>query len=588
MNTEDYLNYDRYQNRPASVVKDFSAFQDEQTNLYYFAMLDNSGNVLLISEGYPSETARDSGINSVVNNRELDERYKLRTTADGKYYLSLTAANFQEIAITDFFDTEAEAMALLPSERRKTLAALESITTEANGEDNYLSCNAYRGHPQSANEGFTVFTHSNGQHYFAMVDNEGNIILRSEGYSSSSARDNGIQSVIKNKDIPERYQTRHFTNGTRIISLLASNRKEIARSCPIDDEQGLFGLFPLLAPPPMALSGSKEDDYLPCHEYTGFEPDENGIARFEKNGQQYFVWYNNEGKVLLRSEGFDTESELQEELAMVLKFRNDESKYEYIDKAGHRIKVLKDNTGREVGRSCAEKYVTPVMAAPIAAEMAAPVAAPIVVPAAAEPEGRFRWWWIILPLLLALFIWWRGCEKKAEEANVPVIKPIDSAKVSSSETMEAPKIDTVVKEAAPVTTTEKIKSVFFDFAKADLSAESTANLDRVVTVLEANPDYKVKLSAYADSKGSDAYNAALSRKRAAATKAYLVSKGINASRIQTSIFGEKDPIARNTLNDGTDTEAGRHFNRRVEISILKDGVVTDLVEKIEVPEDLKK
>lgn len=588
MNTEDYLNFDRYQDKPAAIIPGFSAFQDEQTNLYYFARLDDNGNVLLISEGYPSEIARDNGINSVVNNGELDERYKLRTTTDGKYYLSLTASNFQEIAITDFFDTEAEAMALLPSERRKTLAALQSLTTEINGEDNYLPCSAYRGHPKSATDGFTIFTHTNGLHYFAMVDHEGNVILRSEGYSSELARNNGIQSVINNRDVPERYQTRHFTNGTRIISLLAGNRKEIARSCPIDDEQGLFGLFPLLVPPPMALSGSKEDDYLPCHEYTGFEPDENGIARFEKNGQQYFVWYNSEGKVLLRSEGFESETELQQELAMVLRHRNDESKYDYIDKAGHRIKVLKDETGREVGRSCAEKYVSPVMAAPVATEMATPVAAPVVVPAAAEPEGRFRWWWIILPLLLALFIWWRGCEKKAEEANVPIIKPIDSAKVSSSETMETPKIDTVVKEAAPVTTTEKIKSVFFDFASADLSAESTANLDRVVAALESNPEYKVKLSAYADSKGSDAYNAALSRKRAATTKAYLVSKGINASRIQTSIFGEKDPIARNTLNDGTDTEAGRHFNRRVEISILKNGVATDLVEKIEIPEDLKK
>lgn len=301
------------------------------------------------------------------------------------------------------------------------------------------------------------------------------------------------------------------------------------------------------------------------------------------------MWYNNEGKVLLRSEGFDKEVNLQDELAMVLKHRNDESKYEYIDKAGHRIKILKDESGREVGRSCAEKYVVPIAAASVApAATTIPVAAPIVVPKAAEAEGKFKWWWIILPLLLlALFVWWRGCEKKSEEANVPVIKPIDSVKISSTDTMTAPRVDTAMKEAVPVAT-EKIKSIFFDFDKSDLTSQATADLDRVVAVLNTNPEYKVKLNAYTDAKGSDVYNAALSRRRAAAAKNYLESKGIKSSRIQTSTFGEKDPIAKNTLADGSDTEEGRRFNRRVEISVLKDGVKTGIVEEIEVPAELKK
>ncbi|MNV96025.1 Photosystem I chlorophyll a apoprotein A2 [compost metagenome] len=68
----------------------------------------------------------------------------------------------------------------------------------------------------------------------------------------------------------------------------------------------------------------------------------------------------------------------------------------------------------------------------------------------------------------------------------------------------------------------------------------------------------------------------------------MESKGIKSSRIQTSTFGEKDPIAKNTLADGSDTEEGRRFNRRVEISVLKDGVKTGIVEEIEVPAELKK
>ncbi|MCO4294046.1 DUF1508 domain-containing protein [Solitalea sp. MAHUQ-68] len=578
MQTEDYLNFNRYQNQPAAVESGFSSFYDEDANKYYFSVLDDDNTtVLFISEGYTSEAGRDNGIASVVTNRDLDERYMVKSTEEGRYYLSLRAANNQEIARSNYFRTQAEAIALLPSERKKVKLAAMAAVANTNANDNYLDCIAYENKPLSSFEGFSAFQHeTNGQHYFAMIDKTGKVLLRSEGYTTTQSRDNGIQSVIKNRELPERYSVRDFTSGKRIVFLLAANHKEIARSCPISDEKALFALFPLLAPVALGAVGGKDDDYLGCHEYTGYEPDANGIARFEKNGQYYFVWYDENGKVLLRSEGFETQSALQEELDLVLKHRHSDSRYEAIEKAGYRIRVLKDEKGREIGRSCAEKFVVappPVVASPppvAAALPAEPVAA----------SGGFNWWWLIIPLLLLLlFFWWRSCNKTPEV--VPPPPPVEAP-------VDTTKRDTIAEVAPKTAEAEvRIKSIFFDFNSTSLRAESVAELDILVSVLKNNPDYTTVLNAYADSKGSDVYNEALSRKRANAAKDYLVSKGIDAKRIAVSVFGKKDPIAKNQLADGTDSEAGRQFNRRIEIEVKNNAQEVEIVEKIQVPEDLK-
>lgn len=72
---------------------------------------------------------------------------------------------------------------------------------------------------------------------------------------------------------------------------------------------------------------------------------------------------------------------------------------------------------------------------------------------------------------------------------------------------------------------------------------------------------------HTDSIGSDAYNQKLSERRAAAVKAYLVSKGIEANRVYTEGKGEKQPVAENRTN-GRDNPEGRAKNRRVEIEVV--------------------
>lgn len=102
----------------------------------------------------------------------------------------------------------------------------------------------------------------------------------------------------------------------------------------------------------------KEDDYLPCKEYEGrtVNDKKNNVALFKhENGQFYFALYNAEGGVRLRSEGFRTAKERDQELSGVLKYNDYENMYQRIGKGRYFIDVLFDDTGREVGRSCLQQ-----------------------------------------------------------------------------------------------------------------------------------------------------------------------------------------------------------------------------------------
>lgn len=103
---------------------------------------------------------------------------------------------------------------------------------------------------------------------------------------------------------------------------------------------------------------------------------------------------------------------------------------------------------------------------------------------------------------------------------------------------------------------------FFDFDKSVLKAEGKAALNDIVAKLQGVSLEVVIAVGHTDSIGTDAYNLALSKRRAAAVKAYLVSKGVDAARVYTEGKGEKQPIADNH------TAEGRAKNRRVEIEVV--------------------
>jgi OOP family OmpA-OmpF porin len=99
--------------------------------------------------------------------------------------------------------------------------------------------------------------------------------------------------------------------------------------------------------------------------------------------------------------------------------------------------------------------------------------------------------------------------------------------------------------------------VQFDTNSANIKPESYAELDSFVKFFGDVPSAKGVLEGHTDNVGRDAYNLSLSQRRADAVKAYVVGKGVDASRITATGFGETKPVADNAAVEG------RAANRRV-------------------------
>ncbi len=108
----------------------------------------------------------------------------------------------------------------------------------------------------------------------------------------------------------------------------------------------------------------------------------------------------------------------------------------------------------------------------------------------------------------------------------------------------------------------RLEGVHFETNSAELTPASAAILDRVVETLKKHPKIRVEVAAHTDSRGSAAYNQALSERRAKSVMDYLVSHGVDASRLSAHGYGESQPVASNA------TPEGRAKNRRVELRIL--------------------
>ena len=106
--------------------------------------------------------------------------------------------------------------------------------------------------------------------------------------------------------------------------------------------------------------------------------------------------------------------------------------------------------------------------------------------------------------------------------------------------------------------------VLFDFDQASLKANSRDSITTLANYLIKNPDRKVIVEGYTDSKGSAAYNQGLSERRANAVKNALVRSRVDPSRVVAQGYGKEYPVASNATN------SGRAQNRRVEVTISND------------------
>ena len=296
---DDYLAMNKYQNHPASnQFPGFGIFEDD--GKFYFVMHDNNGNAFMRSEGYSTESGRENGIDSVIKNREIEERWSIEEQRN-HFFLCLKAANHKEIAKSGVYDSLAAA--------KVALAAWLNASSSSGASSAGIGAAAITGKIISENR--TVISETRNELELGKVLEENRKVISEERKILGEKR----RQIGENRKVIN--ETRNFLSSRR--------------------------------------AGSKEDDYLKCDAYKGHKvtDSKNNIAFFQAEGQEYFVVYNKDGSVRLRSEGFTELKNRDQELQAVIKHLNDSQQYTTIKKGKYFINVLKDENGKEIGRSCA-------------------------------------------------------------------------------------------------------------------------------------------------------------------------------------------------------------------------------------------
>ncbi|MFN3908737.1 MAG: OmpA family protein, partial [Flavobacterium sp.] len=111
-----------------------------------------------------------------------------------------------------------------------------------------------------------------------------------------------------------------------------------------------------------------------------------------------------------------------------------------------------------------------------------------------------------------------------------------------------------------------LNPIFFEFNQSNITEQGAAELDKLVKVMNDNPNMVIFTKSHTDNRGSDNYNLNLSDRRAKSTVAYIVSRGIAKERISGKGFGETEPIVDCKENCTEDEHAQ---NRRSEFMIVK-------------------
>jgi outer membrane protein OmpA-like peptidoglycan-associated protein len=104
--------------------------------------------------------------------------------------------------------------------------------------------------------------------------------------------------------------------------------------------------------------------------------------------------------------------------------------------------------------------------------------------------------------------------------------------------------------------------VTFGFNQYELKTDFNEVLNAVAEAIKMAPELSVEVVGHTDNIGTAKYNQKLSEKRAKTVAGYLISKGVDKSRLEIKAKGFDEPVATN------DTEEGRAKNRRVEINII--------------------
>ncbi|MGZ8466487.1 MAG: peptidoglycan-associated lipoprotein Pal, partial [Candidatus Binatia bacterium] len=143
-----------------------------------------------------------------------------------------------------------------------------------------------------------------------------------------------------------------------------------------------------------------------------------------------------------------------------------------------------------------------------------------------------------------------GAAAAPSTVRVPAEKPV----VSSNPPSSASSLDALRQGKAAAD--GPMKTIYFNFDSFTLTADARTVLGANAAWLKANPSSMVEIEGHCDERGTTEYNLALGAKRARAAMDYLISLGVNSSRMKTISYGEELPVCREA------TEACHLNNRR--------------------------
>ncbi|MEO1013466.1 MAG: OmpA family protein, partial [Bacteroidota bacterium] len=114
----------------------------------------------------------------------------------------------------------------------------------------------------------------------------------------------------------------------------------------------------------------------------------------------------------------------------------------------------------------------------------------------------------------------------------------------------------------------QLSTIYFDFDKYNIRKDSEVEVEKVIAAMEKYPSLRIKVNSHTDSRGRDAYNLWLSKKRAESTVNYMVKHGIAPERLDSEGFGETK-LVNDCKNGVRCTNKEHELNRRSEFIIME-------------------
>ncbi|MEO1548440.1 MAG: OmpA family protein [Bacteroidota bacterium] len=115
----------------------------------------------------------------------------------------------------------------------------------------------------------------------------------------------------------------------------------------------------------------------------------------------------------------------------------------------------------------------------------------------------------------------------------------------------------------------KPNNIYFDFDKSVIRDDASIELDKLVDALREHPDMVIKIESHTDARGNMHYNKKLSDRRAKASRDYIISQGIDASRIESAIGYGEETLLNGCVYGVECSEEEHELNRRSEFIIVK-------------------